>query len=219
MKRALRTAWILAGLAMAVVLVGCLGSAPPVEQYLRVEPAPSPCGKISAVPGRADHGVVAFKELRALDNLDRPAVLFADGSVLAPSLRWYWEGTPGSVMTMAVTQAVACLPGVTGVAAYRPRVGHDALMSGEVTAFNVQKQGGLRFVAAVRMEVWTRDQMRLVARGEFRAEVPMPGETAADIATAATTACGDIGRDVAAWMSAEKGGVLGQVRAMEEKNQ
>ncbi len=72
-------------------------------------------------------------------------------------------------------------------------------------------------MAAVRVEGWTRDQMRLVAGREFRAEVPMPGETASDIAAAASTACGDIGRDGGAWMSAEEGGVLGQVRTMEEK--
>ncbi len=217
MKNTVRAVWALACLAMAAVLAGCLGSPPPVEQYLRVDTATSPCGKIAAFPGRAQPGVVAFLDLDAMDNLSRPAVLFADGNVLVPSVRWYWEGTPEEVMTAVITQAVNCLPGVTGVTTYRPRVEHDAVMSGNVTAFNVQRKGGLRFVAAVRVEVWTRNMMGMIGGKEFRAEAPMPGETASDIAEAASKAATDIGNEVAAWMTVENGGVLSRAFVPEEK--
>jgi cholesterol transport system auxiliary component len=210
-----RAAWAVAWLAL--LLPGCLGSPPPVEQYLRVETAFSPCAGAGAAREGARAGVVAFKSLEAMDNLDRPAVLFADGSVLVPSVRWYWEGTPRDVMTAAVTQAVTCLSGVSGVIAYRPRVEHDAVMSGVVTAFNVQRKGGLRFVAAVGLEVWTKNQVRMLASREFQTEVAMRGETAADIAEAASRAATDIGREAAAWVSREDGGVLGRACLGEEK--
>lgn len=204
---------VLAALVMAAGLAGCLGSVPPVEQYLRVQAVGAPCGGETPVPRDAARGVVAFMELSALDNLDRPAVLVADGNVLAPSLRWYWEGAPQDVMTAVVTKTVNCLPGVAGVMKYRPRVEHQAVLGGEVTAFNVQRQGGARFVVAVRLDVWTKDARKLVASREITAEAGIAALTPSGVAEAASKAATDVATQAASWLSGggpegRSGGVL-----------
>jgi ABC-type uncharacterized transport system auxiliary subunit len=209
----LRVSLLAAACAAAVFLTGCLGSVPPVEQYLRVDAVDMSCDR--PVPDGRDQaqGVVAFMDLTALDNLDRPAVLIASGNVLAPSTQWYWEGSPQAVMTGIVTRMVNCLPGVAGVMKYRPRVEHQAVLGGSVTAFNVQRAGGTRFVAAVRLEIWTRDSKKLVASREFTAEAPVAGESAAAVAEAASKAASGVASQAAAWLSGGQGGVLARAFA------
>lgn len=200
-------------LAGMTALAGCLGSAPPVERYLRVAAVGAECAR-PVSEGRAEaQGVVAVMDFTALDNLDRPAVLVASGNVLVPSTRWYWEGAPQDVMTGVVVRTVNCLPGVAGVLKYRPRVEHQAVLTGSVTAFNVQRKGGSRFVAAVRLEVWTRDAKRLVASREFTAETALAGETPEAIADAASSAASQVADQAAAWLSGESGGVLARAFA------
>lgn len=200
-------------LAMVLVLGGCLGAVPPVEQYLRVTADGAGCG--GASPDAADVSAqpVAFVPLKALDNLDRPAVLVADGSVLTPSLRWYWEGSPQSVMTAVLTRMVNCQTGVAGVLEYRPRVAHQAVLTGTVTAFNVQRQGRLRFVAGIRLDVWTRDSKTLVASREFAAQADMAGETAAAVAQAASEAAAAVASEACTWLSPATGGALARAFA------
>ncbi|MEF3698331.1 ABC-type transport auxiliary lipoprotein family protein [Desulfolutivibrio sp.] len=199
-----------AAAAGLLLMAGCLGSAPPVEHYLRVEAATAGCdkgaGHATATPGV----VVAYMDLTALDNLDRPAVLVANGSVLAPSTRWYWEGAPQDVMGGGIIRAVNCQPGVAGVLKYRPRVEHQAVLSGNVTAFNVQRKNGLRFVAGVRLELWTKDARRLVGSRDFAVETPIASETPEAIADAASRAVSRIAAEAVAWLTAGMGGPLAE---------
>ncbi|WP_246299088.1 ABC-type transport auxiliary lipoprotein family protein [Desulfolutivibrio sulfodismutans] len=205
---------VLAGL---LLMTGCLGSAPPVEHYLRVEAVTAGCDKGLPQMNVSPSAVVAFMELTALDNLDRPAVLVANGSVLAPSTRWYWEGAPQDVVGAGIIRAVNCLPGVAGVLKYRPRVEHQAVLSGNVTAFNVQRKNGLRFVAGVRLDVWTKDARRLVGSRAFEVETPIAAETPEGIADAASQAVSRIAAEAAAWLSAGMGGPLAECFAESAK--
>lgn len=200
-ETAVRTTVISACLAGLFLLTGCLGSVPPVERYLRVETVATGCAEGRANAAAAKPVVVAVMELTALDNLDRPAVLVADGNVLVPSTRWYWEGAPQDVVGAGIIRAVNCLPDVAGVLKYRPRVEHQAVLAGSVTAFNVQRKNGLRFVAGVRLEIWTKDARRLVASREFRAEIPVASETPEAIADAASQAVSDIAAAAADWLA------------------
>jgi len=212
-KRLIKAAAVLGLLLVA----GCLGSAPPVEHYLRVEATTAGCDKGAQHAGASPSAVVAFMELTALDNLDRPAVLVANGSVLAPSTRWYWEGAPQDVVGAGIIRAVNCLPGVAGVLKYRPRVEHQAVLSGNVTAFNVQRKNGLRFVAGVRLEIWTKDARRLVASHDFATETPIAAETPEAIADAASLAVSRLAVEAAAWLTADSGGPLAQCFAESAK--
>jgi cholesterol transport system auxiliary component len=184
-----------------------------VERYLRVEAVGGQCAKSIPESRSEAQGVVAVMDFTALDNLDRPAVLVASGNVLVPSTRWYWEGAPQDVMTGVVVRTVNCLPGVAGVLKYRPRVEHQAVLTGSVTAFNVQRKGGPRFVAAARLEVWTKDAKKLVASREFAAEAPLTGETPEAIADAASAAASQVADQAAAWLSGDSGGVLAKTFA------
>jgi len=139
------------------------------------------------------------------------------GSVLAPSTRWYWEGAPQDVVGAGIIRAVNCLPGVAGVLKYRPRVEHQAVLSGNVTAFNVQRKNGLRFVAGVRLEIWTRDARRLVASHDFATETPIAAETPEAIADAASLAVSRLAVEAAAWLTADSGGPLAQCFAESAK--
>jgi len=190
--------------AICLCLGGCLGQPPPVEEYLRVGADGPECGVSEPAVKTI---VVAVRPFKALDNLDRQAVLVADGRVLVPSMRWYWEGSPEALLTAAVEARINCLPGVGAVSPYRPRLTHDAALSGTISAFNIQEQGGLRFLAGLRLELWSEQFGELLATTEIKAEAPISGFTAASVAEAAAAALSDAAGQAAQWIEQNQGAI------------
>lgn len=190
--------------ALCLCLTGCLGQPPPVGRYLRVGPDESAC---FGAERSGKKTVVALRLFKALDNLDRQAVLIADGRVLVPSMRWYWEGSPEAILTAAVAGRINCLPGFGAVSPYRPRLAHDAAISGTISAFNIQEQGGLRFLAGMRLELWSENYGELLAVTEIKAEAPIAGFDASSVADAAAAALAEAAEQAAKWIEGRQGDI------------
>jgi len=190
--------------AVCLCMTGCLGKPPPIEQYLRVGSEATAC---AGAEQAGKSVVVAVRPFSALDNLDRQAVLVADGRVLVPSMRWYWEGSPEAIVTSSVTAGINCLPGVGAIFPYRPRLAHDAAISGTISAFNIQEKGGLRFQVGLRLELWSANFDGLLASGEIVAEVPIAGLDASSVADAAAAALADAADQAAKWLESRQGDI------------
>jgi len=180
-------------------LGACLGKAPPVEEYLRLDSA----GKCAQ--GEANGGlVVAMKSFVALDNLDRQAVMTAMGRVLTPSLRWYYEASPEMLVEEAVTAEIACQPGFAGATQYRTRLVHDAGLVGAITAFNLQEEGGTRFVIALRLELWSANFKRLLASTVVESSESVAALDAHGVAEAASKALASASEKTALWLASAR---------------
>lgn len=188
------------GILACVSLAGCIGKTPPVEEYLRLGQSAGDC----AVKNAQDGLTLAIKAFNSLDNLSRQAVLTAKGRVLTPSLYWYWEASPEALVDQAIIANAPCVDGVAGIVEYRSRVVHDAGLSGTVTAFNLQEDGGLRFVVAARLELWAPNYTKLLASTVVRGECPVAALDAQSVADAASKALGEITADAMAWLDQSK---------------
>lgn len=188
---------VLAGLVMAASLTACFGKPPPPQRYLRVELAQAPCPGASAQQQRLPLGM---KNLTTLENLDRTAVLTARDRVLTASLEYYWEGPPQDVVGRALRQGIECAStGVTPVD-YQPRVAHEAVLTGQVTAFNVEETDGGRFVVSLHLDLWTKNMTKRISSGDFNAYAPLENFTGDTIAHAASDALGRIVPKVVDWL-------------------
>ncbi len=182
---------------VAASLAGCFGKPPPPQRYLRVELEQAPCPGETAAQHRLPLG---FKGLTALENLDRTAVLTARDRVLTASLEYYWEGPPQDVVGRALRQGLECQStGLTPVD-YQPRVAHDAVLTGQVTAFNVEETEGGRFVVSVHLDLWTKNMTARVSAGDFNAYYPLENFSGPTIAAAASNALGRIVPKVVEWL-------------------
>jgi cholesterol transport system auxiliary component len=187
----------LAVLGMIVAcLAGCLGKPPPVERYLRVRLEASPC------QGEANQDRVALgmKALKALDNLDRSAVLTARDRVLTPSLQFYWEGSPIDIVGQALRQGIECQSTRFAPVDYQPRVAHEGVLTGQITAFNVEETNGGRFTISLHLELWSKNSGARVSVGDFNAYAPLENFEGDTVARAATDALGRIVPKVVAWL-------------------
>lgn len=206
----------LAVLAVLAVLClgGCLGKTPPVEHYLRVSGPACP----RAEQGGAARPVLALKPLRAPDILDRSAVLVIEDRVLTPSLRWYWEGPPTELAGGALLAALECRGGVAAVSPYSPRLTHDAVLSGRLSAFNVVKSGqSLTFVAAGRVEAWSRRGEALLGATDIEVARPVSAPEAPAVARAAEEALTAWAEAVADWVGS-MGTALGRAAKNDPKD-
>ena len=206
MKRAHGLVWlVLVGVASAC-LAGCLGKPPPVQSYLRVRLDKPPCQGQDA----GQRAALGFKSLKALENLDNTAVLTARGQVLTPSLQFYWEGPPQDMLGQLVRQAIECQSTKFTPVDYQPRVEHDGVLTGRVTAFNVEETEGGRFVVALHLDLWTKNSGSKVATGDFSAYAPLENFEAETVAKGASEAVGRIMPKLLSW--------LDENRAMLDKN-
>ncbi len=181
-------------------LTACLGKAPPPEEYLRLGQSREACGNVPVKDGV----VLAMKPFKAPDNLNRQAVLLARGRVLSPSMRWYWEASPELLAGEAVAADVACLDGFAGAAPYRSRLDHDAGLTGTLSAFNLQEEGGTRFVIALRLELWSANYKRLLASTVIESARPVAAMDAQSVADAASGALAEAASKAGAWLEAAR---------------
>lgn len=181
---------------LAACLGGCLGKAPPVQRYLRVDLGNAPCRE-SANANRAPLGL---KPLRALDNLDRTAVLTAHDRVLTPSLQFYWEGSPIDIVGQALRQGIECQSGRFAPVDYQPRLAHEGVLTGQILAFNVEEGNGGRFVVTLRLELWSKNSRARVSVADFNAYAPLANFEGPSVAAAASDALGRIVPKVVAWL-------------------
>lgn len=177
-------------------LGGCLGKAPPVQRYLRVELPGTPCTSETT----ADRAALGMKGLRAMDNLDRTAVLTAHDRVLTPSLQFYWEGSPIDIVGQALRQGIECQATRFTPVDYQPRVAHEGVLTGQILAFNVEEENGGRFVVTLRLELWSQNSRARVSVADFNAYAPLANFEGPSVAAAASDALGRIVPKVVVWL-------------------
>jgi cholesterol transport system auxiliary component len=183
------------GLVVAC-LAGCLGKPPPVQRYLRVQLDSAPCQS----EANAQRAPLGMKPLAALDNLDRTAVLTARERVLTPSLQFYWEGSPIDIVGQALRQGIECQATRFAPVDYQPRLSNDGVLSGQITAFNVEETNSGRFVISLHLELWTKNSKTRVSVGDFNAYAPLENFEGESVARAASDALGRIIPKVVAWL-------------------
>ena len=182
---------------LAASLSGCFGKPPPPQRYLRVDLEETPCPGSNSQQHRLPLG---FKPLTALENLDRTSVLTARNQVLSASLEYYWEGAPQDVVGQALRRGIECQSTAVTPVEYQPRVEHDAVLTGQVTAFNVEETEGGRFVVSVHLDLWSKNLGTRIATGEFNAYAPLENFNGDTIARAASNALGRVVPKVVDWL-------------------
>lgn len=196
MKRLRGVWWFVWALAI-LVLGGCLGKAPPVEEYLSVRPATGePCAQ-QASPGT--RVTVALKSFKAVDALDRQAVLLGRGRVMRPSLAWYWEGPPARLVEQALVQGLSCSSGVAPVWPMRSTTRADGVLTGMVNAFWVDTESRTLH-AAVQVQLWDEKQVAVLASKEIFVQSPVRSLDAQGVAEAGSEALARLSGEVSAWL-------------------
>lgn len=184
---------------VAACLGGCFGKPPPPQRYLRVELESTPCPGATSQQHRLP---VGFKPLGALENLDRTAVMTARDQVLTASLQYYWEGAPQDVVGQILRQGIECQSTSLTPVDYQPRVTHDAVLTGQLTAFNVEEVEGGRFVVSLHLDLWSKNLGTRISSGDFNAYYPLEDFRAETIAKAAGNALGRVVPKVVDWLDA-----------------
>lgn len=182
---------------LAASLSGCFGKPPPPQRYLRVDLEETPCAGSASQQHRLPLG---FKPLTTLENLDRTSVLTARDQVLTASLEYYWEGAPQDVVGQALRRGIECQSTAVTPVDYQPRVEHDAVLTGQVTAFNVEETEGGRFVVSVHLDLWSKNLGARIATGDFNAYAPLENFNGDTIARAASNALGRVVPKVVQWL-------------------
>lgn len=204
MMRTLGVRWLataIALLTLAGCLGGCLGKAPPVEEYLSVRPAgEQPCAR-PASPG-SNRVTVALKPFKAMDALDRQAVLMGQGRIMRPSMAWYWEASPASLVDQALVRVLACSRAAAPVWPMRSTTRADVVLTGMVSAFWVDT-GSKLLHAEIRAQLWDDKQVRVLATREFSAQANVASLEAQAVAEAGSKALSQIAAEVAAWLETE----------------
>ena len=181
----------------AACLTGCFGKPPPEQRYLRVSLESTPCPGGASQQHRLPLG---FKPLKSLENLDRTAVMTAQDQVLTASLQYYWEGAPQDVVGGLLRQGIECQSTSLTPVDYQPRVAHDAVLTGELNAFNVDYTDGGRFVVSLHLDLWTKNMGARLSSGDFNAYAPLADFRGDTIAKAAANALGRINPKVIEWL-------------------
>ena len=205
-----RTGFGLVALAVVVCLAlgGCLGKPSPVEEYLRVLGQGVGCAASGAVqPGTAaelNREIVAVKTFKASESLDRQAVMLAVGRVLTPSLRWYWEASPGPLSSQAIAGEINCSSHLAAVWPMRSGTRAAKVLAGQVTAFEVQTQG-MQVRIAVRCQLWDGEEAKVLAVSDFESVAPVAALTSHAVAVSGASALAALSSQIRAWV--EQGGV------------
>lgn len=181
---------------VVAVLSGCFGRPGPVEEYLKVGGGAGPdSGAVSQAAG-----VVAIRQSRAADALDRQAVMLGQGRVFSASQRWYWEAAPGKLAAQAVA---ASLPGRTGLSVVWPTRSStkaDLWLSVQVVDFQVDT-ARMKLVCALECQV-SDDAGKALGQRSFVQEAPVSAMTGQAIADAAGTALNGAVDNLGTWLAA-----------------
>jgi len=187
----------LAAMALAALsLAGCIGKGGPVEEYLRVSADPARCERQAAGGERV---AVGIKRLRVADALDRQSVMTARGRVMTPSLRWYWEASPGRLAEQALAAAINCSGSLAAVLPVRYSSDTPVVVTGTVTDFQVQERT-MTLDAAVELQAWDRDGKSLSNSGKLAASVPVVALDAAAIADGGARALDELSSKAVSWL-------------------
>lgn len=179
---------------------GCMGG--PAQSILRIQPdSYFSCESTKTATGSANV-VFVVRDAYSLPALDRQAVIIADGLVLRPSNAWYWEGTPGEILTQALTAGLRCKPGFETVGPYKPRLEHDYVLKTKIRAFEVDRQNS-RFIMAFDLELWSPRAKDMLAQRFFQAEAPISSLGAQNVARAAGQAVNQSLEQAARWLKTE----------------
>lgn len=183
-------------LALPLILSGCLGKAGPTEEFLRILGGDAPCRQ--AVSGGTT--VVGVKNLKASETLERQAVLLARGRVLTPSPRWYWEAEPGRLATQALARSIGCRGSVAVAWPIRSTTRADAVVSGQVSVFEV-REAERTMAVALTCQVLDGEERRILGTREFATVQPVAAFTAQGVAEAASTALTGLAGEAGEWIA------------------
>lgn len=184
------------GLLALLGLTGCLGHAP-AEQLLRL-----PTAGCQAAPAPDDAPGLALRPLESLPGLARSAVLLRTGKVLNPSQQWSFEAPPADLLSAALRQELACAGIARLYLRENSRSKPAAVLSGQVTAFEVLSQDGMqRFSGQMILSLWDGPSRRLLAERTLDASEPMAALTADAVATAAAKVSARLTDEASAWLA------------------
>lgn len=182
---------------LAASLSGCFGKPPPPQRYLRVDLADTTCPGSNSQQHRLPLGM---KPLTALENLDRTSVMTARDNVLTASLQYYWEGAPQDIVGQALRRSIECQSLNLTPVDYQPRVEHDAVLTGQLTAFNVEETEGGRFMVALHLDLWSKNLGKKLSSGDFSAYAPLENFSGEAVSRAAADALGRVVPKVVEWL-------------------
>lgn len=198
---------ILISCVIMLICTGCLGGKSVGPDYLRVGSAAQERGR-SCVDTFASRPVLMVKRFRSLPSLDRETVMVADGAVLRPRFEWSWEGTPSEIFDLAAGPVLSCMNSYRVVAPYRPGLARDLQLSGTVLSFEVQKDGGPVFEAAIRFTLWDSAGGRSLAVKNISVSVPVDTMSASGVGAAADEAVLNLLGKASVWIDSLGGKML-----------
>ncbi len=202
MRKAIRFAMLVCG---ACMLAGCLGKAGPEPVYMRLELTEAKHCKTARPTEFNGVLLIAVKELTGLPGLERQSVLLSDGQVLQPSTTWYWEAPPAQIMGQALANGLGCHENYSVIYPYRPMVRRDAVLSGHVTSFDVDKREQ-EFSMALRLDLWSEDGRTLLATESFQAQTPVGSMNPKRVTRAADQAMLATLQDALQWLKTATSG-------------
>ncbi|GFM38513.1 hypothetical protein DSM19430T_31970 [Desulfovibrio psychrotolerans] len=143
-----------------------------------------------------------LENMSSLPALERSAVMISHGSVLSPSSRWYWEGTPAEITASAVAAALEGATDYTLLMPWRGRLAHDATLTGRVESFEFRQQESVLRIR-VRFSLWAPRGTHLLSGHVAQAQYPVAEAQAQRIAEAASHGMAEITASVHHWLATE----------------
>ncbi|TIH14691.1 hypothetical protein D0S45_12830 [Marinifilum sp. JC120] len=176
---------------------GCIGGKSVESSYLRLgdNGYAGGCEKVNP-----DMPRLALKRFTSLPALDRETVVIAKGQVMKPDYRWSWEGTPAEILDLIAAPSLNCMNSYEVVSPYRPGINKDLVLSGVITAFELQRNGGDAFKVAVRYSLWDSRGKNLLARKMVEADAPVKALRGESIADAAQQAVEEVMKKTVIWI-------------------
>jgi len=184
--------------AALLSLAACIGKGGPVEEYLRVAPDPGRCESQAAGQSRV---AVGIKRFRMADALDRQSVMMARGRVMTPSLRWYWEASPGKLAEQSLAAAINCSVKLAAVLPIRYTSDTPVVVTGSVTVFQVQ-EGTMTVEVSMELQAWAQDGKSISDGRTFSASERISSLSATAIADGGAKALENVSNQAVAWLEA-----------------
>jgi len=198
---------LLLAMCCTALLAGCFGKAGPVEEYLRLGQAEECAGETGGAKAKVG---VGLRKLRSVDALDRQAVMLAEGRIMSPSQRWYWESPPGRMAEAALAAALDCSATLSAVWPVRYDSAWAVGLSGSLERFEVLVQEK-RFIATVTLQAWDAKDGKPLGAKTFALTEPVSALDAQGVARAGAQALRRLGLEARQWVeglafTAGKGG-------------
>ena len=165
-----------------LVTPGCLGKHAPEEVFVRLSLASSLDCNPNPDPERP---VLLIRELETVNALDRQTVMLAKNRVLSPSTIWYWEDQPPEITARLLRDGLNCRGAFRAVDRRASRVQSAGVVSGEISAFEVETAPGKRFVLAADLTLWSPRGRTLISQKSFHLDGDMEATSPQEIARAA----------------------------------